>query len=343
MRRIDSIISDLINNAPYAYKKPDSNLGFGEHSRNHPDDLLTQSTKLISFNIKEFLEREIAPREFILSPIIPTQGLVMIYAPRGVGKTFVSLSVACSVASGSSMFGGRWHSPNSRKVLFVDGEMPASVLQERFAGIIAGIETDFDCSDNLKIITQDLQKNGIRDLSTIEGQQYIEEHLDGIKLLILDNLSSLCRSGRENESESWLPLQEWLLTLRRRNISVLLIHHAGKNGNQRGNSKKEDLLDTVVALRKPAKYDPKEGARFEVHFEKARGFHGDDAKAFEASIKSDSGKITWQVKEIENVLVDQAKSLQSQGYTQRDIADELGISASSVNRLLKKLSGEVGE
>lgn len=109
---------------------------------------------------------------------------------------------------------------------------------------------------------------------------------------------------------------------------------------KRGNSKKEDLLDTVVALRKPLKYDPKEGARFEVHFEKARGFHGDDAKAFEVSMLSNNGKITWQVKEIENVLVGQAKALQPQGYTQRDIAMELNISASTVNRLLKAATGE---
>jgi putative DNA primase/helicase len=137
-----------------------------------------------------------------------------------------------------------------------------------------------------------------------------------------------------------MPIQEWLLTLRRKNISVLLIHHAGKNGNQRGNSKKEDLLDTVVALKKPSKHDPSEGARFEIHYEKARGFHGDDAKAFEASIRQEENKITWLVKEIENVLFDQALELKEQGYTQRDIAADLNISLSSVNRLLKKSQGE---
>ncbi len=303
-------------------------------------DCTVKTLKLISLNIKEFLEKEILPREFILAPIIPTQGLVMIYAPRGIGKTFVSLSIACAVASGTNMFDKRWQSSKPRKVLFVDGEMPAATLQERFASIITGMGGEINHINNLQIITQDLQESGITDLSTVEGQQHIEEHLEGVELLILDNLSSLCRSGRENESESWMPIQEWLLTLRRKNISVLLIHHAGKNGNQRGNSKKEDLLDTVVALKKPAKYDPSEGARFEIHYEKARGFHGDDAKSFEASVRQSENKITWLVKEIENVLFDQVLELKEQGYTQRDIAADLNISLSSVNRLLKKSQGE---
>ena len=68
--------------------------------------------------------------------------------------------------------------------------------------------------------------------------------------------------------------QRWLLSLRRRGVSVLFIHHAGKGGQQRGTSRREDILDTVIALRRPHDYSPKEGARFEVHLEKARGLYG---------------------------------------------------------------------
>ena len=44
------------------------------------------------------------------------------------------------------------------------------------------------------------------------------------------------------------------LSLRRRGISVLLDHHAGRNGEQRGTSKREDVLDTMLTLRHPADY-----------------------------------------------------------------------------------------
>ena len=299
-----------------------------------------KSPELKVIDIREFLTIELPPREQLLSPIIPTQGLVMIYAARGIGKTFVSLSIATAVASGSNMFADKWICEKPHKVLFIDGEMPATVLQERLSSIVAGLSVDSYQSENLKIITPDLQERGIPDLATLDGQELIEMHLDGVELLILDNLSSLCRTGRENESESWLPIQEWLLSLRKRNISVLIIHHAGKGGNQRGNSKKEDLLDTVIALKKPGNYEQKDGARFEVHYEKARGFHGDEAKPFEATIVDDNGVIVWVIKEIEDSLIEQVIELHNEEMSQREIGLELGISASKVNRLLKKAKSD---
>ena len=109
---------------------------------------------------------------------------------------------------------------------------------------------------------------GLPDLASDEGQAAIEAALGDAKLVVLDNLSSLVRSGRENEADTWQPVQDFLLRLRRKGVSVLLIHHAGKGGQQRGTSRREDVLDTVISLRRPADYQPSEGARFEVHIEK---------------------------------------------------------------------------
>ena len=53
-----------------------------------------------------------------------------------------------------------------------------------------------------------------------------------------------------------MPVQEWILQLRRRGISVLIVHHAGKGGDQRGTSAKEDVLDTVIKLSRPDDYNP---------------------------------------------------------------------------------------
>ncbi|WP_153306568.1 hypothetical protein [Desulfogranum japonicum] len=66
--------------------------------------------------------------------------------------------------------------------------------------------------------------------------------------------------------------------------SVLLVHHDGKGGMQRGSSRKEDVLDTVIKLLRPKSYTPDQGALFKVHFRKNRGIHSDDAKTFEASL-----------------------------------------------------------
>jgi putative DNA primase/helicase len=300
-----------------------------------------QRQSLQALTLCELLSLEIAPREMLLAPIIPTQGLVMLYAARGIGKTYVSLSIALSVASGGGTLGDRWKADKPHKVLFVDGEMPAISLQQRLAALVYSSGQEPFSTDHLRIITPDQQEFGIPDLATVEGQQAIEQHLEGVELLILDNLSSLCRSGKENEAESWLPVQEWMLSLRKRGISVLLIHHAGKAGAQRGTSKREDLLDTIITLKRPANYESSQGARFEVHYEKARGFHGDDARPFEALLESTDANQQWQVKDMEDSLLEQIKMLSAEGLSQRDIAKEANCSLSMVNRLLKK-SKQVG-
>jgi hypothetical protein len=64
---------------------------------------------------------------------------------------------------------------------------------------------------------------------------------------------------------------------------------AGKGGQQRGTSRREDVLDTSISLRRPADYSPAEGARFEVHYEKHRGFYGADAEPFEAKLEMHNG------------------------------------------------------
>ncbi|MBW2470952.1 MAG: hypothetical protein JRE18_02625 [Deltaproteobacteria bacterium] len=100
--------------------------------------------------------------------------------------------------------------------------------------------------------------------------------------MIIDNLSTLVRTGQENDAEGWLSIQAWALAQRAAGRSVLFIHHSGKGGSQRGTSRREDVLDTVINLRQPGDYTPDQGAVFEVHFEKARGIYGDDTKPFEA-------------------------------------------------------------
>lgn len=300
-----------------------------------------RTTSLKAVNIADFLSMIIPPREMIMAPIIPEQGLVMIYAPRGVGKTYVALTIAYVIAKGGNMFDAKWSCNKPHKVLFVDGEMPASAIQERLASIVGSSDDELIGPDKLQIITPDLQDRGMPDLSTTDGQQFIEELLEGVKVLILDNLSSLCRSGRENESESWIGMQSWLLSLRQRGISVCFIHHANKNGDQRGNSKKEDVVDTVISLRRLKNHNPSDGARFAVHYEKSRGFYGEEAEPFEGWLKTtEDGKLYWQVSELEDLQEEDVRALSESGLSQRKIAEELDISASTVNRILKKKNDE---
>jgi hypothetical protein len=284
---------------------------------------------LRAVSITDFLQMEFPPRENIISPWLPSQGSGMIYAPRGTGKTYVVMGIAGAIASGGSFLG--WEAPQARAVLYIDGEMAAVDVQERFSSVV--LSADKEMVAPLIILTPDLQKNGMPDLTSTAGQAAIEPFLESVSLVIVDNLSTLCRNGRENEGESWLPVQDWALRLRARGISVLFVHHAGKGGAQRGTSRREDVLDTVIQLKRPGDYKPDEGARFEVHFEKSRGIYGDSVKPIEAQLTTDhEGRQTWKIKTLEQSLTERVADLLNDGIPQNEIAELLGVAKGTVSK-----------
>lgn len=289
----------------------------------------------------EFLTLRFPERKMLLSPVLPQQGLCMLHAARGIGKTFISLSVAYAVASGGSVF-GRWTAPAAARVLFIDGEMPARTLQDRLASLVRGSESEPPESDYLRILTSDMQDGPMPNLATSEGQAAIEPLLEGVDLIVLDNLATLARHGRSNDEESWLPVQGWLLGLRRRGLSTFLIHHQGKGGDQRGTSAKEDVLDTVISLRRPQDYHAEEGARFEVHLTKARGICGTEANPFEAQLYAEGAALSWVTRDVEDSRMEWLERLLAEDYSLRDAAEEMGISKSAAGRLKKKLDSLQG-
>ena len=296
------------------------------------------SPALVSLDMGEFLSMSIPERGYLLSPILPVQGIGIMYAPRGIGKTFAALSVAVAVASGGAVF--NWRAPMPKRTLYVDGEMPATSMQSRLAALVSGMSVPPHTLKNMALITPDLQPCPMPDVSTASGQAMLEPFLKGVDMVVLDNIATLCRTGKENESQSWQTMQAWLLELRRRGMTVLLIHHAGKSGDQRGTSAREDIMDTVISLRRPREYSMAEGARFEVHLTKARGILGDDAKPFEANLVTEGNVLHWQVRELEDVELDELKRLLREGYSIRDCAEEMGKSKGAIQRLKKKLEGE---
>ena len=303
-----------------------------------PPQRSTGLPPLKAFNMVDFLSIALPKRSFLLRPVIPTQGIVILFAPRGIGKTFAALGAAMAVAGGLSIY--NWRAPEAHNVLYVDGEMPAISMQERLAALSLGMAAPAHALQNLSIITPDMQPRPMPDLATVAGQEALEPFLFGVKLLVLDNLATLCRTGKENESQSWMPMQTWLLDLRRRGMAVLLVHHAGKSGDQRGTSAREDIMDTVISLRRPKTYNVAEGARFEVHLTKARGIVGEEAQPFEVHLRAEENCLLWEVHELVDVQAETLKCLLAEGLSLRDCAEEMGISKSALHRLKKRIEAD---
>jgi RecA-family ATPase len=79
---------------------------------------------------------------------------MLVHAFRGIGKTYLALGIAYCAATGGRMLG--WSAPKPRRVLYLDGEMPADAMQARLAAIIAGVESLPPDPSYLTLLSADL-------------------------------------------------------------------------------------------------------------------------------------------------------------------------------------------
>jgi hypothetical protein len=166
----------------------------------------------------ELLSANFPPRSLMRAPWLPDKGLAMIFAPRGVGKTWVALSIAHAIAGGSEFL--RWRAPGSRRVLYIDDEMPAVTLQERYATVVAASMIDA-AAENFRLVAADFQPDGLPDLADPEAQRFYDSTIADADLIVMDNLSTIARGLRENEADSFGPVQSWMLAQRAAGRSVL--------------------------------------------------------------------------------------------------------------------------
>jgi hypothetical protein len=287
--------------------------------------------RLRVFNGTDFLKLDLPQRRPLLvtgegHPVLRERDLWMVAGPRGSAKTWFVASLAVALATGGRALS--WRCPEPRRVLLIDGEMPGAALQDRLR-LFAGS----DELGALRVLAQDLQDPPLPSLASPSGQAAIEPLLDdGVDVVLLDNRSTLIGSPGESDADEWYPVQEWLLGLRRRGIAVLMADHTGRNGLPRGTSRREDVLDVVLVMRRPPDYHPREGARVDLSWSKARGLMEDVVTPTEISLRVDDGRATWEVREIVGRDYEQAVELFRENASPGDVAAEFGCSRATAYR-----------
>jgi len=213
---------------------------------------------------------ELPARQIIIADWFYEGDCGFVFAPRGLGKTWFNLGLGLAVATKGPF--GPYKAQVDWPVLYVDGEMPFGTMRERIKAIHGSIPKNFHILSH-EVLFRSKEKN----LNL--GRELLREALKdycvsiGIRLLILDNLSCLFSGIKENEAGAWEPVKQWLLTLRRLRIAVIIVHHTGRNpGHMRGTTAREDDIFWAIQLAEPAdnKITHSGGTRFITNFTKQR-------------------------------------------------------------------------
>ena len=296
---------------------------------------------------KQLAVLDIPPREMIIEPLIATNSVNMMYAHRGTGKTWVGLSMAKAVALGDDFLAYRV--PEARSVLFIDGEMPLADLKERVKAVGA------DDIDNLEILSSEVLHREFHalNISREEDQMLISAMLDQLAeqdrkpaLIIMDNLSSLRRGVEENDNSALDSILQWLVSLRHKGYATLLVHHAGKLGDQRGASRLEDPLDTTIKLT-PAEAPKGDGAAVNMEFTKTRNIKPNPSYLTLNLVEGEDGVLEWDFGEVMK-LTPQDQTLRvifngpagdgSASFAkQKDLIEATGLKAPAISKHLSYL------
>jgi putative DNA primase/helicase len=312
-------------------------------ARYEPDadaaDRADSASPLVARPISELLAAVYPPAEFVLEPILVHPGLMMVYGPTGVAKTYFCIALGLAVAGGHTAL--KYVPERARGVLYVDGELGNRALQDRIKRLIGGHEFK---PERFYTITRDDQAGGvIPDLNDASSQaRFLASIPEDVELVVLDNLSTLTTSsdGKEaNSWDSWDQMQNLLLQLRRRGISVIVVHHANKGGTeQSGTERKLHIMDTVVSLRR---HDAPDGAvpgftEIEVHIKKGRNLPQGHIEPYIATLAAgmfDKGVLAWSTGELAASKRVQIEELLKLGMPISQVITETGAAASFAYRV----------
>ena len=211
------------------------------------------------------LKSKVEKRSFLIPDVLATPAVVVIYAEGGKGKSTAAWTLAKHVVTGSPFVVRGKHAPVAKGgCVILNGDQPLADLDEQLD------EVEFPR-------TKDVHIEPNWNLGNYAQFQNLLKKREP-KLVIIDSLIG-CSGGRafdENKSDFASPLY-WLTrnngTLFPR-TTILIIHHANKQGGFRGTSAIRDAVTETWRLAEPTDKQVEEGiaprhSRI-IHVEKSR-------------------------------------------------------------------------
>ena len=318
----------------------------GSRKKMHVTNHRTDNYYLDVFSYKDIESLNLPTQQVLLSNLWRTEENVMIYSKTGVGKSWLSLSIATCITGQGKMTVCDWENEIKRKVLLVDGEMSVRDYQNRLPVLIEATKADPEkVRENLDFVPRQRQEQYeyFTNLANENNQSELINYAKsrGIDTLILDNLSTLTEFDNENNSESMKLFQKFLLRARSEGLQTLVVHHMrkGKEDDEsyRGSSVLGVSLDTILRLESPDYGSPDGTVTFNIIDEKKR-----HSATHSWSVQLNLNTNEWQLYDEyhqdlrHDMMLDIIGSKKFR--TQTDISKVLGLGDTAISKYLKEMS-----
>ena len=187
--------------------------------------------------------KECKKKDNIINGKMKSNGLYCLVAKPKVGKSFLALQLADSVANNKQFLG---QDVNASPVLYVSTELSKNQLKERLE------LTDYDFNDsNFFFLQKDLKNSlSIKEDLLLSIKEFSEEK-NG-KLVIIDMMLGIdygfqCDINNYTEVYSTL-FNTYRNLIEKYNVTFLLIHHLNKQGTTLGSTGIDGSVDGIFTL-----------------------------------------------------------------------------------------------
>lgn len=177
----------------------------------------------------DYLALPRAEQTWILDPILPTGGSLLLYGNAKVGKSFAALQLCDALVNGTEWLG--FHVPQGHKVVYIQLDTPRAVWADRIDGLIAagyhGLKEVFYADlETLNTWPFDILKPDHKSLLTASLSMI------GPNLVVLDTIRE-AHSAEENDSTA---MQQVIahLTAAVKPAALCLVSHSRKSNPQYG-------------------------------------------------------------------------------------------------------------
>lgn len=273
-----------------------------------------------------FLDEQITPKKVFVTDkggdsLLTSSSLNEIFAFRGYGKSLFMLALVNILLHGGEVLG--FKATGGQKVLLCDGELPPEDLQMRLKKLVG------KSAGRLHLMSpHNMPRHVFPPLSDPDYQARFLEQVDALKpdVIVFDTLSA-CFKFDTNDTDLWIIVNQFFIELRNRGICLIVTHHAGKNGTQRGRTDGDDNMDLIMKLDLPKDHLAGQGLNFILSYEKVRG----DSRltGFQATYSDSEWEIVIEL-ERESII-----NMVNDGKSYKVIEVDLGVSSKKISAAVK--------